>query len=586
MAKRIGGWIVIALAGALSVYVYMGERAAERAGASSAASAPAASSGSGLWLNGEVYRIRARALFDRGLGRLGEATARDADFRSAYDAFRRSLALNPFSAVAHFDFGQALQYFNALDFPAPERYFDEYRKAADLSGVDTVVYLEVGKVLLSRWAGLNQDERLFAEKIIRTLLSFSGPERLRRCDVLLNLWDVNVRDAQVLERILPEDAETLRRAAVFLGGKGIFLETRLDFLAQAENLDLKEAGSELRAGNNERNARRPAEALGRFRAAQRLLAGIRFYQNLAPRKKAMNPDEYGTLRKSVQLGILKCLLDASAEPKDLLDDFRAYLEAEDSVGAVGELESLLRARGIVETQSRAGFIDLVRLSLSLELNFKQSRYREIVQTGQDLSQNLLVVPEDQRAPYGRIFELIGDACQRLDDLYESTAYYEKALNLKPDDVVVLIKMRRNFERLNDDKALKKLEPRIKSLLSPRETPLIDAVWASGEPQVLTLLLDEMAYRLSFDFSDYAAGPPPLISAIFNGRVAVETLLTSDLFEMRVQAVAGPNELRITSVNRVCRPLRMTLIPDEEAAPGTGKIPAAGPAAMAFSDLRR
>ncbi len=568
MPKRALIWVGLILAAVLSIFVFWGEFAAGRTRIPASAEP---TPGFSPWLNSRLYQSRARALFDRGLSRLGEPAARDADFRRAYDFFLRSLVLNPFSAVTHFDFGQALQYFNALDFEVPERYFDEYRKAAGLSGVDTSVYLEVGKVLLSRWSGLNPDERLFTERILRTLLSFGGPERSRRAEVLLNLWEVNVRDALILQKILPEDAATLRQAAAFLGGKGFFLDARLDFLARAEGLDLKTAADDFQAGLSERNARRPAEALRYFRDAARLLDGICFFMNLTPEKNALNQDEYHSLRKSVRLGILKCLLDTSAEPKDLLDDFRAYLEVEDSIGAVAELESLFKARGVIDAQARTGFIDFIRLSLGLELSFKQNRYREVGQMGQSLSQNLLVVPEDQRRPYGRIFELVGEAFQRLDDLYESNLYYEKALTLNPGDAVVLIKMRRNYERLNDGPALQQLAPRIEAGLTPRQTPLIDEVWSAGEVRTRTLILDEKTYRLAIDFSDFSAGPPPLISVIFNGRAIGEAFLSSDLFETSLAAVAGSNELRISSVNRICRPIRLTIIPEDEDSGGSATL---------------
>ncbi|MBN1938010.1 MAG: hypothetical protein JW843_00360, partial [Candidatus Aminicenantes bacterium] len=287
MVKRAATWAGLLLAAVLSIYMFWGESAAGKVGEN----IPEPESGSSIWLNSRLYQIRARALFDRGLSRLGEPAARDADFLRAYDSFRRSLSLNPFSAVTHFDFGQALQYFNVLDFEVPERYFDEYRKAADLSGADTAVYLEVGKVLLSRWSGLNSDERLFTERILRLLLSFGGPDQARRGETLLNLWEVNVNDTQVLQKILPENAAVLRQAAEFLGGKGIFLKTRFDFLARAEALDLESAEESLQAGLSERNARRPAEALRLFRDAAKLINGIRFYRNLTPTKDTLTPED-------------------------------------------------------------------------------------------------------------------------------------------------------------------------------------------------------------------------------------------------------------------------------------------------------
>ncbi|MCX6565558.1 MAG: hypothetical protein NTW38_03910 [Candidatus Aminicenantes bacterium] len=574
MIKRIGIGAGLLLAGALSLFVYRGEREADRARnmiLNGGAGLSAETGGSFLWLNDRVYHARANNLFKQGVGRLGEADLRDADFRLAYRNYLRSLALNPFSPTAHFDFGQILQYINALDFPAAERYFDEYRKAAALAGVDTSIYFEVGKILLARWPGLSPDERVFTEEIARTLLSFRGPKREKRLDILLNLWELNVRVAAVLKKILPKDAEMLRQAAGFLGEKGLFLETRLGFLAEAELIDFRTASEEAQAGRIAYHAPRTDEALEHYRVAQRLLDGIRFYQQLSPDEKEIASADFRELDKAVKLGILKCRIETAPDPKIFYDDFRAYVDVEDSLGAIGELESLLKSKGLVEDRSRTGFLDFDRLNLSIELSFKQNRFREVVQTGQALRQNLLVVSDDRRQPYGRMFELVGDACQRLDDLYESNAFYEKAVALGAEAAVVRIKMRRNYERLNEAREIVALQTLIDAGLTPRETPLIDAAWMMGETFSRPLVLDEKIYRLRIEFSDGLMGMPLLLSVVVNGKILGEEFLNSDALEIDFPAVLGRNLLKITPVNRICHPVRMILVPVEKT-PATGEKP--------------
>jgi tetratricopeptide (TPR) repeat protein len=563
MIKRIGIGAGLLLAGALSLFVYLGERAADRAKGAALDEGAVVSQETGgrfLWLNDRLYHARANGLFKQGVGRLGESDLRDADFRLAYRNYLRSLALNPFSPTAHFDFGQILQYLNALDFPAAERYFDEYRKAAALSGVDTSIYFEVGKILLARWPGLSPDERVFTEGIALTLLSFRGPEREKRLDVFLNLWELNVRDAAVLKNILPKDAGMLRRAAGFLGEKGIFLVTRLGFLAEAEFLDFRMASDEAQAGRIAYHTPRLDEALEHYRAAQRLLEGIRFYQQLSPDDKEIASADFRELDKAVKLGILKCRLETAPDPKVFYDDFRAYVDVEDSVSAIGELESLLKSKGLVEDRSRTGFLDFDRLNLSIELNFKQNRFREVVQTGQALIENVLVVSDDRRQSYGRMFELVGDACQRLDDLYESNAFYEKAVNLGAEAAVVRIKMRRNYERLNDAGEVAALQKLIDADLTPREMPLIDTVWMMGETFSRPLVLDEKIYRLRIEFSDGLIRTPLLLSVVVNGKILSEGFLNSDALENDFPAVLGQNSLKITPVNRICHSVRMILVP--------------------------
>ena len=566
MIKRIGLGAGLLLAGALSLFVYLGERAGDRdrnTALDGGAAVSVETGGSFLWLNDRAYHARANSLFKQGVGRLGEADLRDADFRLAYRNYLRSLALNPFSPTAHFDFGQTLQYLNALDFPAAERYFDEYRKAAALSGVDTSIYFEVGKILLARWPALSRDERLFVEEITRSLLSFRSPQREKRLDLLLNLWELNVRETAVLKKIVPQEAGMLRRTAGFLGEKGLFLESRLGFLAEAELLDFRTASEEAQAGLIAYDAPRLDESLEHYRAAWRLLDGIRFYQRLSPEDKEIPAAEYHDLEKAVKLGILKGRLEDEPDPKIFDEDFRAYMDVEDDIGAIGELESLLKSKGLVEDRFRTGFLDFDRLNVSIELSFKQNRFRDVVQTGQALKQNLLVVPADRRRPFGRMFEFVGDACQRLDDLYESNAFYEKAIDLGAEAAVIRIKMRRNYERLNKAREIIALQTLIDAGLTPREIPLNHTVWMMGETFSEPLILDEKIYRLRVEFSDVSTVSPLLLSVAVNGKILIEEFMPSAVLEIDFPAVIGRNLLEITPINQICQPVRITLVPVEK-----------------------
>lgn len=561
MNRRIGKTALLALAGLLSVYVFLGEFKADRA---AKGILPAdAGIGTGFpWLNDRYFHARGKALFERGVNRLGEPALRDADFRASYRSYLKSLALNPFSATTHFDFGQALQYFNALDIPSAERYADEYRQAADLSGVDTAIYREVGRVLVSRWSSLAPEDRLLAQEIIRSQLSFRGPDQESRLDAFLRLWDLNIRDAAALEKTLPSDAGILRRTARFLGERGIFEETRLACLARAETIEFSRAAEEARTGQSSLNALRSAEALDHFQAADRLLDGIRFAQDLLPGEGKIPAKEFSELRKSARLGILKARVDTAAEPKDYFDEFRAYLDVEDGVAAVKDLETLLASRGVVDERPSAGFVDFTRLSMRIMLDFEQSRFRDVVQRGEALSRNVLVVPEDQRRSYGALFEIIGDASQRLDNLYESNGYYEKALELGAEGAVVRIKMRRNYERLNDAVSIRNLQALIDAGLAPRERILADTVWDAGVSYFSPLVLDEKPYRWKVELADSAA-PPLLLSIVFNGKLWSEEFIDAASFEATLPAKLGNNTLEIIPLNRACRPVRITIVQEEE-----------------------
>ena len=396
-------------------------------------------------------------------------------------------------------------------------------------------------------------ERRFVEDI--AVASFAGG-RGGSARLILSLWEINVRDTAVLGDPSPEsDAGAARRIP-----KRDLPAARLGFLAGPSTST--PAAVQAQAGLIASHAPRPDESIQHYRAARTLLEGIRFYQRLSPKTEPVPAEEYGKLAKAVHLGILKSRLAAGADLRAVHDDFRKALDAEDGVGAAAELESLFKSREMVEDRSRSGLLDIERLGVSMELAFKQNRFREVVQTGQTLRQNLLVVPDERRPWIGRMYELAGDACQRLDDLYESNAYYEKALEWGAEAAVVRIKLRRNYERLNMARDIIDLQKQIEAGLTPRETWLGDSIWTAGEAFSKDLVLDEKIYRLELEFSDAAAGPSILLSIVINGKILFEDFISSSVIDLEFPAALGRNTLNITPLNRFCRPIKMILIPAE------------------------
>jgi len=88
-----------------------------------------------------------RVYFEQGAESMADPAARDDLFRKSIDSYLRSLRLNPASAAAHFGLGQALLYAGYAGLPTPLPYFDEYRRAAELTGHDSQIHYEAGKVL-------------------------------------------------------------------------------------------------------------------------------------------------------------------------------------------------------------------------------------------------------------------------------------------------------------------------------------------------------------------------------------------------------------------------------------------------------
>lgn len=153
--------------------------------------------------NDLVHFELGKVYFEQGAEALADPAARDALFGLAVDSFLRSLRLDPGAPAAHFHLAQTLLYMSYLSLPAPLPYFEEYKRAAELTGHNSQIYFEVGQVLLSRWETLAAGEKDFALDILRKSLAGKDETRLL---ALLETWNLHVRDYGLVDRILPDDA--------------------------------------------------------------------------------------------------------------------------------------------------------------------------------------------------------------------------------------------------------------------------------------------------------------------------------------------------------------------------------------------
>jgi len=520
-----------------------------------------------LPVNDLLYHEMGKAYFDAGVSRLQDVGRRDEAFYKSHQSFVRSLTLNPLSAYAHFDFAQALQYLNFLNLPFQENYFEEYKKAALLSGQDLQIYAEVGRVMFSRWPSLTPEDKDFALEIVRKVLSRKEPEKIAS---FLQIWDLSVKDYGILAKILPVDAGVYLQTAQFLGEKSLSREERLKFMTQAETLEFRKAKDEYVAGQTDFNGLKLREAKDHFQAALNAAQGIVFYQNLTV-QSPVDVMEYKNLLKSIHLGMAKCILEESRRLDEALGHLYAYLNLEDQLSSAGEVETFLRERGLVEAKSGGNFQDFGRFAFELYLGFKQNRYREIVQAGQSLERSLLVIPDKTKQDYARVLELVADAYQKLDYLYESNKFYQKAIDMGVRKVDLLLKMRKNYERLNDEAKMLAIDREVAALLEFKEVKFPALRLKKGEPFKQDIVLNGRKFRLNLLFEDNLSEPRPLISIMFNGQMIWEDYLQTAEIAISLPSDIGTNTIQVAVVNKPVTMLELKAAPGEDLAPNKQDI---------------
>jgi len=497
--------------------------------------------------NDLVFYELGKAYFNLGIQNIEDRDSGRAYLQKSIQSFTRSLRINPASYFCHFDLAQSLLYMNYL---APEfdaDYSAEFKKAALLAGHNSQIYYEAGRILLSRWPSLSEEDREFTSGILRRILVRKKPEELQS---IMQIWEMSVSDYKVMERILPEDPGVYRRFAKFLGEKNGSAEERRKFLAEAELMEFEKAREELYQGERELQYYRLKEAFSHFNAALRRLERINFYQNLAG-EMWINVGEFNELKRSTYLNQAKCRLAEGRDFKEVEAILRKYLAMEDEIAAVTELAAYLMRQGFIEERSKIKLDDLNSLSFQMFLYFKQSQYRDIIRIGRLLRESFVVVPEEKRDSYMKVLRLVGESLQKLDYIYDAGEFYQKALEIDPDNLETLLRIRQSHERLNNEEEVKRINVRIARVLSPREIQLKNRVIHKGNRFSRGLTFDGRAVELKLHFKRdmKESGFVPLVSVFFNGQVVWDDYLNDGTLSFSLKTKVGENTIIVAPVNR-------------------------------------
>jgi len=496
-------------------------------------------------LNDLVFYALGKAYFDLGIISLNEEAKSSVYLQESIKNFKRSVRINPASQFSHFNLGQSLLYMSFFSSALDVNCYDEYKKAAILVDHNSQIFYDVGKIFLSRWSELSEENREFTLEILRKLLGGKDREEFR---TIMQTWEMNIKDYDVMEKILPDDPQIYRMYAEFLGEKSLSVEERQRVLADAEFLEFERAKSEHDSGENAYLYFQMKEALNQFKSCLNILEKIKFYQNLT-QKNHIDRTEFSELLKSAFLNLAKCRLEQGEEFKDVESYLQKYLALEDKVAAVSKLESFLSDRGLISEKLNASFDDLERLFFQLSLYFKQNRYRDIVRIGRLLQQSLVVVPEGKREVYVRVLQLVGDSYQKVDYIYDAGEFYQKALEVDPENLETLLRICQNYERLNADEKIQEIKERIDTLMSSAERVFENLTINKGRSFWHTLALDGRKITLDLHFKDSSERTTPLITVFFNGRVVWEDYLKDEVLSLPLESRVGKNSTQIVAVNR-------------------------------------
>ncbi len=500
-----------------------------------------------------------QAYFEQGAEAMGDPATRDPLFRKAIDCYLRSLRLDPGSAAAHLGLGQALLYAGYAGLPAPLPYFDEYKRAAELTGHSNQIHYEAGLVLFERWDSLRPEEQDFAARLLKS--ATAGPGVARVLD-LLESWYLSGHEPGRIERVLPDEADALRTYARFLGERSLSLEDRQSALARAEALEVARARAEAGRSRRAADADMPSESAFRANVALDALRSVRFYQALTG-KELLPPREYDRLLKSVQRLLAMSWVIENPSLDDPEGILVAYIDAEDDIGALEAFERFLKERRLLDEGSGGTpFRSLKALAFRMGLSFKLGRYHDIAGVEGLLASSSTVLAPSGRESYVRILRLIAEASLRLNNDIEAEAFFQKAREVGPDSLGLLLGLERCYRRTGDERKAAEMREAALKLTTPKEFDLGGRAVAKGQTVRIDLITTGGPRTFRLDFGPSGPGTVPLVSIFLDGRVVWEKYGDTGIAEFTGTVKEGAARLEITAVNYPVSLIRLEMADED------------------------
>ena len=526
--------------------------------------------------NETSFEEKGLILLERAAENLGDVENARRDVSEAWASLRRALRLNPGSAAVHLYYAKTLDLMRYVDSTRGESPFREYEKAAQLAGPDRNLIRDIGVVLFGRWTTLTAEEQGFTEGLLKQSLQ---PGDVARFQEVLHVWDLNIREDGVMQKIIPESPALMRIYAQFLAEKNMPLEARHRTLARAERLEYEQAWKSYEAGQNEFKMGEPPKAAQHFAACLDTLKKIRFYgQILGHEKIGAEVEKKATLMRTSYLDLAKARLEETRDLAQAQESLRAYLALEDNYNQVTELEHYLKSLRIIpESESDLPVKNIRQLSFRVLLMFKLHRYRQIISLGGQLQQSLLPSDPAVRKDLSEIFQMVGDSYMKLDFVYESEGLYQKALELQPGSPEVLFRMKKYYERRNETERILEVDRLLAKVLSAGDLLAKPVILAKGEAfkQVLLMNVSQKRVRVSFKVEAVAGNEKPLVSVCLNDRVYWEDYPQGQEVSLELEVAEGFNSLDISAVNGPAALVKVTaaaLAPESPFEGGGQKKP--------------
>jgi tetratricopeptide (TPR) repeat protein len=431
--------------------------------------------------------------------------------------------------------------------------FQEFEKAARLAGPNLQLKKEIGLALLGQWDRLSGSQRTYTEKLLNRSLPRNDLAGFRE---ILYLWFLGIKDYGVMRRIMPASSGMMRSYARFLAERSLSIAARHEALAAAESLEFDQATKDYDEAQRLVKYGVLDQAISLLTRCRETLKGIKFFGHLAGAPAGgddagLDAQKKDLLWKSAVLALAKAKLERNRKLEDADSELREFLDLEPSYVEVTDLDAYLKdLRIIPENESEVSLRDVRQLSFEVLLMFRLHKYRQIVSLGSQLQHSLVVPEEATRKDLSEIFMLIADAYLKLDFVYESEGFYQRALELAPNDLGILSRMKKYYERRNDADKIREVDRSLSHVLTGGQllpAPRMLAKDAVLE-QSLLMAAGQKRIRVGIQLGLLPGNAKPLVGVYLNGRVVSEDYAAEPAIDLELETLEGLNRLEIRAEN--------------------------------------
>jgi tetratricopeptide (TPR) repeat protein len=307
-----------------------------------------------------------------------------------------------------------------------------------------------------------------------------------------------------------------------------------------------------------------AQAVQHLADCLNALKRIKFFgQLLGDEKIGAEVEKKTMLLRAVSLDLAKATLEENRDLSQAQESLRTYLALESNFNQVTELETYLKGlRVIPENDADLPIKNVRQLSFDVLLMFKLHKYRQIISLGSQLQRSLLLSDPSVNRDLSEIFQMVGDSYLKLDFVYESEVFYQKALELTPGNPEVLFRMKKYYERRNETAKLLEVDRRLAEVLSSGDLLTQPRLLAKGASfdQTLLMNVNQKRVRVDLQFGLLPGNPRPLVSIYLNDRVYWEEYLQGPAVGLELGVEEGFNRLQIAVVNGPVALIKLSITP--------------------------